>query len=386
MSRGQQSLRARYDALVADGALAADPAQRTALESLQTLLDRLAAPATLPTTGFARFVLARLRRRAASRGVYLWGGVGRGKTMLMDLFFDAAPVEKKRRTHFHAFMLDVQDRLHRARAATSGEDAAPVARVAADIARETRLLCFDEFAVNDIADASILARLFSEMLSAGVIVVATSNVEPARLYEGGRNRDLFLPFVALLREKLDIVRIEATTDYRAERAPSGQVYFCPADASAGAALDALYLALTGVTHGAPVTIENKRRAIFIPQATGRVARLHFADVCGKPLAAGDYLAIVQRFDAAIVEDIPVIAPDRRNEARRLIMLIDVLYEAHALLAISAAAEPEALYRGPQGAEAQEFSRAVSRLMEMRSQPYLEACRAWAQLTAAPCNP
>jgi len=136
MSRGQQSLRARYDALVADGALAADPAQRTALESLQTLLDRLAAPATLPTTGFARFVLARLRRRAAPRGVYLWGGVGRGKTMLMDLFFDAAPVEKKRRTHFHAFMLDVQDRLHRARAATSGEDAAPVARVAADIARQ----------------------------------------------------------------------------------------------------------------------------------------------------------------------------------------------------------------------------------------------------------
>jgi cell division protein ZapE len=381
-----QTLRARYDALVTNGALAADPAQRAALERLQMLLDRLASRQTPPTTGFARLVLARLRRPATPRGVYLWGGVGRGKTMLMDLFFDAAPVEKKRRTHFHAFMLDVQDRLHRARTAASSDDASPVARVAANIAGETRLLCFDEFAVNDIADASILARLFSEMISAGVIVVATSNVEPARLYEGGRNRELFLPFVALLREKLEIVRIEATTDYRAERTPSGEVYYCPADANAGAALDALYLALTGVAHGAPVTIENKRRAIFIPQATGRVARLHFSDICGKPLAAGDYLAIVQRFDATIVEDIPVIAPDRRNEARRLIMLIDVLYEAHALLAISAAAEPDALYRGTPGAETQEFSRAVSRLMEMRSKPYLEACKAWARLTAAPCNP
>ncbi len=386
MTAATLSLRARYDALVSDGALAADPAQRKALESLQTLLDRLCARSSAPATGFARLVLARLRRGAAPRGVYLWGGVGRGKTMLMDLFFEAAPGEKKRRTHFHAFMLDVQDRLHRARAIAPDDEASPVARVAADIANETRLLCFDEFAVNDIADASILARLFSEMLSAGVIIVATSNVEPARLYEGGRNRDLFLPFVALLRERLDVVRIESTTDYRAERAPSGQIYFCPADADAGAALDALYLGLTGVTHGAPVTIENKRRAIFIPQATGRVARLHFSDICGKPLAAGDYLAIVRRFDAMIVEDIPIIAPERRNEARRLIMLIDVLYEAHALLGISAAEEPPALYKGPPGAETREFSRTVSRLMEMRSQPYLEACAAWGRLTAAPCNP
>ncbi len=380
------NLRARYDALVADGALAADPAQRKALESLQTLLDRLSARPAPTATGFARLVLARLKRRAAPRGVYLWGGVGRGKTMLMDLFFDAAPVEKKRRTHFHAFMADVQDRLHRVRAGTPDDETSPVARVAADIAQETRLLCFDEFTVNDIADASILARLFSEMLAAGVIVVATSNVEPARLYEGGRNRDLFLPFIAILREKLEIVRVESPTDYRAERAPSGQVYFCPADANAGAALDALYLALTGVAHGAPVTIENKRRAIFIPQATGRVARLHFADICGKPLAAADYLAIVQRFDATIVEDIPVIAPERRNEARRLIMLIDVLYESRALLAVSAAAEPDGLYRAPQGAEAREFARTVSRLMEMRSRSYLETCRASARLTAEPCNP
>jgi cell division protein ZapE len=248
-----------------------------------------------------------------------------------------------------------------------------VTRVAQEIASEASLLCFDEFAVTDVADATILARLFATLFAENVLVVATSNVEPSRLYDGGRNRDLFLPFIALLQERMDVMRLAAPIDYRAQQNCAGEVFFAPAGARAKAAMNALFLSLTGVEQGEPTEIEVKQRAIFIPQAAGRVARMSFAEICGQPHSAADYLAIAERFDAVILDDVPVLTPEQRNEARRLIMLVDVLYEAHAILALSAAAEPEYIYDASQGAEAQEYQRTISRLTEMRSRAYLEAC-------------
>jgi cell division protein ZapE len=371
----------RYDALVVERGLHPDASQRDAVKKLQALIDALAkkpASKSAPLAGFWRKLV---RQNSAPRGLYLWGSVGRGKTMVMDLFFDMAPVAKKRRTHFHGFMADVHERLHRLRKHAPAGVADPVTRVAQEIAGETRLLCFDEFAVTDIADASILARLFMTLFAEGVVVVATSNVEPSRLYEGGRNRDLFLPFIALLQEKLDVRRLEASMDYRARSDCAGETYFTPADDRAHAAMDMLFLALTGAKHGAPTTIELKRRTLFIPQAVERVARAGFIDLCGRPHAASDYMAMAQRFDVVIIDDIPLLAPEQRNEARRLITLIDVLYEAHALVAVSAAAEPEELYHAPAGSEAREFQRPASRLMEMRSRAYIDSCVAGKLVTA-----
>lgn len=383
MTARVQTIIEKYDALVAKGALERDASQRAAIETLQALADALVGRKP-KGAGLRQAILATLRPRPRPvRGLYLWGSVGRGKTFLMNLFFDALPVEKKRRAHFHAFMVDVHDRLHRLRRRPKGCDSDPVTCVAQEIAQETRVLCFDEFAVNDIADATILARLFSSLLASGVVVVATSNVEPSRLYEGGRNRDLFLPFIALLQERLDILRLEAASDYRQRREHLGEVYFMPADCRARAAIDALYATLADGAVETPITIEVKRRRIEIPHTAGRVARMNFAALCGQALSAADYMALAEKFDAVIVENVPTLAPEQRNEARRFITLIDVLYEARALLIVSAAAEPFDLYRAAFGAEAREFERAASRLIEMRGKDYIEAR---ARLTASTCIP
>ncbi|MGJ0392483.1 MAG: cell division protein ZapE [Methylocystis sp.] len=374
-----------YDALVIERELHPDASQREAVKRLQGLVDALA-KGKAPAAPLPKVLRAFFWHEERPRGLYLWGPVGRGKTMLMNLFFDIAPLEKKRRVHFHGFMLEVHDRLHRLRSCAANGVADLVTRVAEEIAAETRLLCFDEFAVTDIADATILARLFATLFATGVTVVATSNVDPSRLYDGGRNRDLFLPFIALLQSRMDVLRLAAPIDYRARQDCSGEVYFAPLDENAHAAMDSLFLALTGVRHGAPAMIEVKGRAVFIPQAADRVARLGFADLCGRPLSASDYIEIARRFDAVLVDDAPVLAPEQRNEARRLITLVDVLYEAHALLAISAAAAPEYLYDAPYGEEAREFQRAVSRLAEMRSAAYLENCVAGRALARARREP
>jgi cell division protein ZapE len=367
-----RSVLGRYGALVAGGRIEADPAQA----DLVARLDGLAAGLVGYRPGRRASALGRLigaKPNEAPRGLYIHGAVGRGKTLLMDLFFEGAPLSLKRRVHFHAFMADVHARVHRwrqmrKRGEILGDD--PIAPVAAALAGEAWLLCFDEFGVRDIADAMILGRLFAALFAAGVVVVATSNAAPGDLYRDGLNRALFLPFVALVRERLDIVELQARTDFRLEKLARAPVYYCPDDARAEAALDAAFQSLTGAARGAPMDIALLGRVLRVPQAIDGVARFSFDDLCRRPLGAADYLAIAERFHTLVVDRIPTLGADERNEARRLITLVDALYDMRVKLIASAAAEPADLYCAAAGAEAFEFARAASRLVEMRSVDYL----------------
>ena len=367
-----RSVFGRYRTLVADGRLEADPAQA----ELATRLDRLAAGLVGYRPGRRAGALGRLigaKPNGAPRGLYIHGAVGRGKTLLMDMFFEGAPLALKRRVHFHAFMADVHARVHRwrqmrKRGEIVGED--PIAPVAAALAGEAWLLCFDEFGVRDIADAMILGRLFTALFAAGVVVVATSNAAPGDLYKDGLNRALFLPFVALMGERLDVVELAARTDFRLEKLARAPVYYCPDDARAGAALDATFLSLTGATRGAPMDIALLGRTLRVPQAIDGVARFSFDELCRRPLGAADYLAIAERFHTLVVDHIPALGEGERNEARRFITLVDALYDLKVKLIASADAEPDELYRAAEGTEAFEFARCASRLIEMRSADYL----------------
>jgi cell division protein ZapE len=362
----------RYRALVHDRQFQYDPAQAELARKLDELSAKLKAYRAEPKpSAFAR--LMGLKGAEPPRGVYIFGAVGRGKTMLMDMFFDAVETPLRRRAHFHAFMADVHARLHawrqaRKRGEISGED--PIAPVAAELAREASLLCFDEFSVRDIADAMILARLFTALLGAGVVVAATSNVAPNDLYKDGLNRALFLPFVALIEEKLDVVELDAGADYRLEKLKRAPVYYSPLSPKADAALDAAFLALTGHKRGEPLEIELLGRRLDVPQAIDGVVRFDFDGLFRRPLGAADYLRIAQRFHTVILDRIPALAESERNEARRFIVLIDALYDMRVKLIASAAGEPDTLYAGKDGAEAFEFARAASRLYEMRSAEYL----------------
>ncbi len=361
-----------YRALVAERRIEPDPAQAELVAHLDALAARLAdyRPGRR-ANAFARLFGA--RREEAPRGLYVYGEVGRGKTLLMDLFFESAPVAHKRRVHFHAFMADVHARVFRwremrKRGEVSGED--PIGPVATDLAAEAWLLCFDEFAVRDIADAMILARLFTALFAAGVVVVATSNVAPDDLYKDGLNRALFLPFLALLREKVEVAELRSRTDYRLEKLSRAPVYYCPAGAEARAALDATFLSLTGAARGGPKELELLGRQLRVPQAIDGVARFSFDDLCRRPLGSQDYLALAERFHTIFVDEIPRLGPEDRNEVRRFITFIDALYDAKVKLIASAAAEPADLFSGESGAEAFEFARCASRLVEMRSVDYL----------------
>ncbi len=363
----------RYASMVAEGRLDADPAQRQIVEKLDQLAERLESHRLARKGSALGWLFARKEPAEPIRGLYLWGAVGRGKTMLVDLFHDSLGVQRKRRAHFHAFMADVHQRIHawrqRARnGEVKGDD--PIQPVADQLADEAWVLCFDEFSVTDIADAMILGRLFQALFARGVVIVATSNVEPARLYHNGLNRALFLPFIGLIEQRMQVMRLDARTDYRLEKLQGKPVYYSPVTDEARAALDRVFTELSGGQRIAPRRIDLGGRFLEIPAAAGGVARARFADLCEKPLGAIDFLALARNFHTLVLDDIPRLDLGRRNEAKRFINLIDILYEHHVKLVASAEVEPSGLYHASTGHEVFEFDRTVSRLIEMRSEAYL----------------
>jgi cell division protein ZapE len=359
---------ALYRARRRAGQLAADPAQELAAEKLQSLHHALAhyRPTSGPAGWRERLGLAR-RRDEAPQGLYIFGGVGRGKSMLMDLFYASAPIEKKRRVHFHEFMLEVHDRLHRQRQ-DRALDGDPLAPLAADIAAESWLLCFDEFHVSNIADAMLLGRLFGALLDLGVVVVTTSNTPPDDLYQGGLQRERFLPFIDLLKERLDVLELDGVIDYRRDRIKGMTVYHQPLGASADAALAEAFAQLTDDAAGDATTLAVQGRQLTVPRAAKGVARFGFADLCERALGAADYIAIATHFHTVIIAEIPLMTPEQRNEARRFMTLIDALYEHKTNLICAAAEAPDKLY--VRGDGAREFKRTASRLIEMQSLAYL----------------
>jgi cell division protein ZapE len=354
-----------YRERIQAGSIHPDPAQQRVVARLQQLHDELRDYRPPPERRGLLSWLGLGEATPVPKGIYLWGPVGRGKSMLMDLFFAVAPLEKKRRVHFHSFMLDVHDRIEHERRARTDE---PVAKVAADLAAEATLLCFDEFQVNDIADAMILERLFRALFDAGTVVVATSNRVPERLYENGLQRDRFLPFIALLGERLDKVELDSGRDYRLARMRGKRVYHWPNNDAARAALEAAFADLTDHAAGTSVTLTVMARPLVVPRVGRNVAWFSFEELCARPLAAADYLAIAERFAAIIVEGIPRLSPQQRNEAQRFHILIDALYEARAVLVASADVPPDQIYVAGDGSW--EFERTVSRLMEMQSEEYI----------------
>ena len=377
----RESVRRRYEALAQSGEIVPDATQGALADALDALATSLAGH----RRGAANGPLAWLRSIGASlhrpRGLYIWGDVGRGKTLLMDLFFRAVPAKRKRRVHFHQFMGEVHDRIAIFRAKTKNGEAVggdPIEHVGRALASEIELLCFDEFAVYDIADAMILGRLFEQLFRRGVTVVATTNVAPDELYRDGLNRALFLPFIALLKEHMAVFHLDAPRDYRLDSFGTERRYVIPLGPEADACLAAHFQHFSGVSSGERLEILSKGRRLVVPEAANGVARFSFDDLCSRPLGAGDYLKIAETFHTIILSDVPVLAAERRNEAKRLIALIDTLYDRHARLVVSAEAEPDDLWQGRKGAEAFEFARTASRLIEMRSDAYWNAATASAE--------
>ncbi len=362
----------RYRALAREETLEEDEAQLRVAEAFDRLVDELAKYSSR-RNGFLGRLIGRKPQGGEPRGIYLWGSVGRGKTMLMDLFFEAAPVQAKRRVHFQSFMADVHQRIHEWRLASKAGTAKgdePVAPVADALAAQAWLLCFDEFTVTDIADAMILGRLFEALFARGVVLVATSNVEPGRLYEGGLNRALFLPFIRRIEDHMEVAELDARTDFRMEKLAGAPVYHVPADAAADAALTRAFKSLTGRSHGEPRTLDLLGRHLQVPEAANGVARFSFHNLCEQPLGSTDYLAVAREFHTVLIDAIPVMGHNNRNEARRFTWLIDALYDMQVKVIASAQDQPIGLYLATHGREAFEFERTASRLIEMRSTDYL----------------
>lgn len=350
------SLTTLYDRKVADGTLTPDPAQQAVLPMFDRIVEGL------DTTTRKRWF-----RRAPEqpKGLYLWGGVGRGKSMLMDLFVETLPVPA-RRVHFHAFMQEIHAGMHVARQEGIEDALAPVAKSVSD---NLRLLAFDEMQISDITDAMIVGRLFQALFDAGVVVVTTSNRPPDDLYKNGLNRQLFLPFIDLLKERMVVHEMNSPTDYRQNRLAGSPTYFTPLGSDARAEMQAVWDDLTDDAPATPLTLHIKKRAVEIPAFHNGVARASFYDLCGKPLGPADYLALAEAARVLLLDNIPQLGRSNFNEAKRFVTLIDALYEAGVRLICSAAAEPEYLYLEGEGSF--EFERTASRLREMQSDDWAQ---------------
>ena len=357
-----------YEQLVGLGEIDRDPAQVEILKHLDRLCDDLAA---LPSRKAGLGWLFG-RKPRMPQGLYLWGSVGRGKTMLMDLMLESAPLQQKRRMHFQSFMADVHHRIHDYRMRIKQgdtKDSDPIPPVARAISDEITLLCLDEFSVTDIADAMILARLFKALFENGLVLVTTSNIEPARLYEHGLNRTLFLPFIEILTSFTVTVELDAPHDYRLDKAMGLQSYFCPDDDEATQALNTRFDLMIQGKDIKSISLNVLGHTLIVPQSANGVARFHYTELCQKALGANDFIAIGDNFHTIFIDHVPIISSENHNEAKRFIALIDALYDRSVKLYITAAARPEFLYRAEDGREAFEFDRTVSRLIEMQSELY-----------------
>ena len=360
-----------FQAMVAAGDLAPDPSQERTADRLHALWQQLRGYDPAPRKPNGGSLFSRLLRREPQpdppNGLYIVGEVGRGKSMLMDLFFAAADVRRKQRIHFHRFMQNVHARFHAFKRANPGIDD-PIPPLADAIAADSALLCFDEFQVNDIADAMILGRLFQALFDRGVVVVATSNVAPDDLFKGQPGRDAFLPFIALIKQRLDVVMMDAGRDFRRERMRGMRTWLVPADMRADRALDQAFADLTGGVEAKPQTLWVMGRKFVVPLAADGVARCDFDLLCGTALGAGDYLALAQHFHTLVLDGIPRLSPDNYDKARRFIVLIDTLYDQRVKPIASADAMPDQLYQ--RGENARMFERTASRLDEMQSEDWL----------------
>lgn len=350
-----------YQSLISQGKIEGDTAQQEVVDKLSNLYDSL--DDLLEKKLF--------RKKAANlRGIYIYGDVGRGKSMLMDLFYEHVPYPKKRRAHFHEFMQDIHARIHEFRSTPRlSQNSDPIYPVAEDIAKEAKILCFDEFQVHDITDAMILARLFKALFEEEVIVIATSNRHPDELYLNGLQREHFLPFIDMLKSTLEVVQLKSPLDYRLTKLEAiSKVYFTPLGKEADEFIGRVFRELTHYNAPIPAVLNIQGRALTAAETYGNVAKFKFGDLCEEALGPGDYLEIARRFDTVILKDIPILGPEKRNEAKRFVTLIDALYEHNVKLICTAEAPPQELYKKGDGAF--EFERTVSRLIEMQSLEYL----------------
>ncbi len=358
----------RFKEKVSAGLLDADGRQEQAAQAL----DRLYQAVVIhhgQKTGWVKRMAIFKGKEAVPRGVYMYGPVGRGKSMLMDMFYDAVPFGiKKRRVHFHQFMIEVHDYIHSRRSGGVIEDMeAALPSLASIISNRSKILCFDEFHVTDVADAMLLGRLFTAIFDHGVSVVITSNWQPDDLYKGGLQRERFLPFIELIKKRMDVICLDGEIDYRARKLKELSVYFTPLGTASAARADNLFVSLTDEEDPHPDLISVKGRTIQVPLATKGVARFGFAHLCERPLGAEDYIAIAKRYHTVFLENVPRLGYDRRNEAKRLMTLVDILYDHHRNLVITAEEQPDRLYSGTD--HAFEFQRTVSRLQEMQTPEY-----------------